>query len=73
LPPPPRAGNPGGLSGREVDVLRLIAAGLTNAEAAERLYISRRTVDAHVQRIYDKLGVSRRPEAVRFALDHDLV
>jgi non-specific serine/threonine protein kinase len=65
--------NPAGLSDREVEVLRLIASGLTNAQAAEQLYISRRTVDAHVQRIYDKLGVAKRADAIRFALLHKLV
>lgn len=69
----PRSALPGGLSEREADVLRLIAAGLTNAQAADRLFISRRTVDAHLRRIYDKIGVASRSQAVRFALAHDLV
>jgi predicted ATPase/DNA-binding CsgD family transcriptional regulator/DNA-binding XRE family transcriptional regulator len=63
---------PDGLSPREVEVIRLIAAGLTNAEAAERLYLSRRTVDAHLRRIYDKLDLASRTELVRFAHDHRL-
>lgn len=64
---------PGGLSEREAEVLRLIATGLTNAQTAERLFISPRTVDAHLQRIYDKLGVARRAEAIRFALEEGVV
>jgi ATP/maltotriose-dependent transcriptional regulator MalT len=63
---------PAGLSAREAEVLGMIAAGLTNAEAAERLYLSPRTVEAHLRRIYDKLGTSSRAAAVRFALDHGL-
>ena len=66
------ADHPAGLSAREVEVLRLVAAGLTNAQAAERLYLSPRTVAAHLRRIYDKLGTSSRAEAVRFALAHGL-
>src|SRR5215207_7231656 len=49
-----------GLSAREVEVLRLVAEGLTNAAAAERLCLSRRTVDAQLRGIYDKLGVASR-------------
>lgn len=63
---------PAGLSEREVEVLRLVAAGLTNGEVAERLYLSPRTVHAHLRRIYDKLGVGSRGAAVRFAHDHGL-
>jgi predicted ATPase/DNA-binding CsgD family transcriptional regulator len=72
LPPAGRPGLPAGLSEREAEVLGLVAARLTNAEAAERLYLSPRTVEAHLRRIYDKLGTSSRAAAVRFALDHDL-
>jgi len=74
-PPDPVARRPplpGGLSEREAEVLRLIAAGLTNAQTAERLFLSPRTVGAHLQRIYDKLGVSRRAGAGRFAIAHRL-
>jgi predicted ATPase/DNA-binding CsgD family transcriptional regulator len=64
---------PAGLSSREVEVLRLVAAGLTSAEVAERLFLSPRTVQAHLYRIYNKLGVSSRSAATRFAIEHRLV
>jgi DNA-binding CsgD family transcriptional regulator len=56
--------NPGGLSQREAEVLRLVAEGLTDAEVAERLFISRRTVTSHMTSIYNKLGVNSRAAAV---------
>ena len=61
------------LSERERDVLRLIALGHTNAEIAERLYISIRTVESHRAHIQQKLRVSSRAELVRYALGHGLV
>lgn len=61
------------LSERERDVLRLIAFGHTNAEIAERLYISIRTVESHRAHIQQKLRVSSRAELVRYALGHGLV
>lgn len=61
------------LSGRERDVLRLIALGHTNAEIAERLYISIRTVESHRAHIQQKLRVSSRAELVKYALGHGLV
>jgi HD-GYP domain-containing protein (c-di-GMP phosphodiesterase class II) len=67
---PPR---PAGLSEREVEVLALIAAGWSNAEVAERLFISRRTAEHHAQHIYAKIGVSTRAGAALFAVQHDLV
>ena len=66
------AAYPAGLSAREADVLRLVAVGLSNAEVAERLYVSPRTVDTHLRSIYTKLGVSTRSAATRFALEHGL-
>jgi two-component system, NarL family, response regulator NreC len=63
----------GDLSERETDVLRLIALGHTNAEIAEQLYISVRTVETHRAHIQQKLGVSSRAELVRSALSRGLV
>lgn len=61
------------LSERERDVLRLIALGHTNAEVAEQLYISIRTVESHRAHIQQKLGLSSRAELVRYALEQGLV
>ena len=61
------------LSKRETDVLRLIALGHTNAEIAEQLYISVRTVETHRAHIQQKLGVSSRAELVRSALSRGLL
>ncbi len=69
--PPP--GPPDGLSEREVEVLRMIALGHTNAEIAERLYLSVRTVETHRAHIQQKLGLGSRAELVRYALEHGLV
>lgn len=62
-----------GLSPREVEVLRLIALGLTSAEISERVHLSRRTVEAHRRRIHRKLGLRKRSEVVRYAMTHGLV
>jgi predicted ATPase/DNA-binding CsgD family transcriptional regulator len=64
---------PVGLSAREVEVLRLVATGLTNAEVAEKLFLSSRTVDWHLGSIYRKLGSHSRAEATRFAAEHGLL
>ncbi|MCC6170273.1 MAG: tetratricopeptide repeat protein [Caldilineaceae bacterium] len=64
---------PAGLTGREVEVLRLLAQRLTYAQIAETLVISRRTVNAHLTSIYSKLGVTGREAATCFAVDHRLV
>jgi DNA-binding CsgD family transcriptional regulator len=64
---------PAGLSAREAEVLRLVATGLTNAEVAEELFLSSRTVDWHLGSIYRKIGSHSRTEATRFALEHDLL
>ena len=61
-----------GLSSREIEVLRLVARGLSNAQVAAQLSRSPRTVNTHLTTIYSKLGVSSRGSAIRFALDHDL-
>ncbi len=63
----------GELSERERDVLRLIALGYTNAEVAEQLYISIRTVESHRAHIQQKLRLTSRAELVRYALEHGLV
>jgi ATP/maltotriose-dependent transcriptional regulator MalT len=64
---------PGGLTAREAEVLRLVAAGLGNAAIAERLFLSPSTVKVHVGNIFAKLGVTNRAAATRFAVDHSLV
>ena len=68
-----RPKNPGGLSRREVDVLDLAARGLTTQQIAERLYISPKTADHHIQHIYTKIRVSTRAAAALWAMQHDLV
>jgi predicted ATPase/class 3 adenylate cyclase/DNA-binding CsgD family transcriptional regulator len=65
-------GYPAGLTAREVDVLRLVAQGLTNAHIAQRLVVSRLTVNAHLRSIYGKLDVTSRTAAARYALEHGL-
>jgi DNA-binding NarL/FixJ family response regulator len=60
------------LTPREAEVLRLVAQGLTNRELAERLVISPRTVNAHLNAIYHKLDVSTRSAATRYAVEHGL-
>jgi two-component system response regulator NreC len=67
------SGPPDDLSAREVEVLRMIALGYTNAEIAERLYLSIRTVESHRAHIQQKLRRSSRADLVRYALDHGLV
>ena len=69
---PPNAGARYGLSVREVDVLRLIAEGMTDREIGETLFISRRTVTTHVTSILNKLGVETRRGARALALKHGL-
>ncbi|GAA2146603.1 HD domain-containing protein [Nocardioides koreensis] len=64
---------PAGLSDREVEVLRLVARGLSNHQIAARLVISRRTAEHHVQHIYAKIGHSTRAAAILFAMEHDLL
>jgi DNA-binding NarL/FixJ family response regulator len=70
--PSPEKRYPSGLTTREVEVLSLVASGLTNAQAAERLSVTPRTVNAHLTSIYSKIGVTSRSGAVRFAVEHDL-
>lgn len=63
----------GGLSPREVEVVRLIAAGLTNQAIAERLFLSEKTVARHISNIFTKLGISSRSAATAYAYQHGLV
>jgi two-component system response regulator NreC len=69
--PPP--GPPDGLSQREFEILKLIALGNTNAQVAQELYLSIRTVETHRAHIQQKLGLHDRAELVRYALDRRLV
>lgn len=64
---------PGGLTGREVEVLRLLAQGLTNTQIAAQLVVSPYTVNAHIRHIFDKLDVPSRAAAATFAMEHKLV
>jgi predicted ATPase/class 3 adenylate cyclase/DNA-binding CsgD family transcriptional regulator len=64
---------PGGLSRRELEVLRLVSDGKTAAEIASQLFISTRTAEHHVSNIYTKIGVSSRAAATRWAVAHDVV
>jgi DNA-binding CsgD family transcriptional regulator len=73
LYPRPSPGDTYGLTARELEVLRLVAAGKTNREIASALVISERTVARHLQNIFAKLRVSSRTAAGAFAFEHDLV
>ena len=64
---------PAGLTAREMDVLRLLAQGMTSTQIAEQLIIGVVTVNFHVRSIYSKLGVTSRSAATRYALEHHLV
>ena len=64
---------PAGLTDREVEVLALVAEGCSNKQIAQRLVISRRTAEHHVQHIYSKIGASSRAAAALFAMEHDLL
>ena len=71
--PPKRHAHPDGLSEREVEVLRLIAAGRSNREIADQLVLSLRTVEHHIARIYPKIGARGRADATTYALRRDLL
>jgi two-component system response regulator NreC len=61
------------LTDRELEVLRLVALGHTNSEIASKMYISPRTVETHRANLQSKLGVTGRPELVRYALEHGVI
>jgi DNA-binding CsgD family transcriptional regulator len=73
LTPRSVARSAGGLSPRELEVLQLVAKGMTDAEVANALYISPRTVARHLQSVYNKLGVNSRTAATAYAFEHGLV
>ena len=68
-----RPSYPDGLTAREVEVLRLVALGMTDAQVADRLVLSPRTVQGHLRSIYNKLGVTSRSGATRYTVEHKLV
>jgi DNA-binding NarL/FixJ family response regulator len=70
---PDGAAGAGGLTGRELEVLRLVAAGKTNHAIATALHLADKTVHRHVSNIYSKLGVSSRAAATAYAYRHHLV
>jgi DNA-binding CsgD family transcriptional regulator len=61
------------LTPREIEVLGLIAAGLSNKEMAERLFVSENTIKTHCSRVFDKLGAGRRTQAVQIGKRHGLI
>lgn len=71
-PTEPVSAQSGEITARELEVLRLITAGLTNKEIGERLVLSHRTVQAHLYRIFSKLNVTTRTAATRYAIEHGL-
>ncbi len=68
-----RPAPPAGLTARQIAVLRLIAEGLSNRQIAERLVVSPRTAEHHVQDVYMKIGTSSRAAAALFAVQHELL
>jgi HD-GYP domain-containing protein (c-di-GMP phosphodiesterase class II) len=71
--PRARRGRPAGLSGREVEVLRLLARGHSNRDMAEQLHLSRDTVKHHIQHIYHKIGLATRAGATLFTMENGLL
>jgi DNA-binding NarL/FixJ family response regulator len=68
-----RPRRPAGLTEREVEVLRLIAAGQANKEIAAELHLSSKTVSRHLTNIFNKIGVTSRAAATAFAFEHHLI
>lgn len=62
-----------GITPRELEILRLIAAGLSNREIAEKLFVSENTVKTHSSRVFDKLGARRRTQAVQIGKEARLI
>jgi DNA-binding CsgD family transcriptional regulator len=62
-----------GITDRELEILQLIAEGLSNKEIAERLYVSENTVKTHASRVFDKLNAKRRTQAVQLAKEAGLI
>jgi DNA-binding NarL/FixJ family response regulator len=60
------------LTKREIEILRLVSQGLRDAQVAERLVLSPRTINAHLTSVYRKLDVNSRAAATRFAIEHGL-
>jgi predicted ATPase/DNA-binding NarL/FixJ family response regulator len=69
----PSAHIPNNLTAREVEVLRLVAQGLTDSQVAEQLVLSQRTIHSHLRSIYSKLGITSRSAATRYAFEQKLV
>ena len=64
--------HPDGLTDREIEVLRLVAAGRTNKEIADALVLSVRTVERHITNVYGKIGARGRADAAAYTLTHGL-
>lgn len=71
--PSASAGHPGGLTDRELSILRLVAEGLSNLDIASKLYVTEQTVKFHLSNIYRKLGVGNRTEATRYAYRNGMI
>jgi len=69
----PSKSSPGGLTDREIEVLRLVAAGKTNRTIANDLVLSQKTIDRHVSNIFTKIGVTSRTAAAAYAYEHGLL
>jgi DNA-binding NarL/FixJ family response regulator len=70
--PRPTTAGASGLTTRQAEVARLVAEGLTNAEVAERLFISHRTVTTHLENIYRELGLGSRTALTRYVIERGL-